>query len=108
MRDTTISDEDLKVAIANHGEMLTTLMLKTMANRHPHYKAITSELGNILLSQHIKLMKEVYEKIFSGDEDPKLIVRANVLNELFGIWSKIISSQDELINKLKGDFQNGR
>jgi hypothetical protein len=53
-------------------------------------------------------MKEVYEKIFSGDEDPKLIIKANVLNELFGIWSKIISSQDELINKLKGDFQNGR
>ena len=108
MRDTSISDEELIIAKENYGEMVATLMLKVMADRHPYYKAITSELGNILLSQHIKLMKEVYEKIFSGDEDPKLIIKANVLNELFGIWSKIISSQDELINKLKGDFQNGR
>jgi hypothetical protein len=108
MIDTSISDEDLKIAIANHGELLTTSMLNVMASRHPYYKAITSELGKILLSQHIKLMKDVYEKIFSGDEDPKLIIKANVLNELFGIWSKIISSQNELINKIKGDFQNGR
>jgi hypothetical protein len=75
-----------------------------MADRHPYYKAITSELGKILLSQHIKLTKEVYEKIFEGDKDPELIVKVKVLDEIFGIWAKIISAQDELINKLKGDF----
>ena len=108
MRDTSISDEDLKIAIENHGEMRTNMMLKVMADRHPYYKAITSELGQILLSQHIKLMKEVYEKIFSGDKNPDLIIKAVVLEELFGIWAKIISAQNELINKIKGDFQNGR
>jgi len=106
--DTRLSDEDLEIAIANHGKIRAEEMMSVMANRHPYYKAITSELGKILLSQHIKLMKEVYEKVFNGDEDPKLLMKATVLKELFDIWSKIITSQDELINKLKGDFQNGR
>jgi len=104
MNDTRLSDEDLNIAIANHGEARTHMMLKVMADRHPYYKAITSELGKILLSQHIKLTKEVYEKIFEGDKDPELIVKVKVLDEIFGIWAKIISAQDELINKLKGDF----
>ena len=104
MKDTTISDEDLQIAIANHGETRTSAMLKVMADRHPYYKAITSELGKILLSQHLQQMKDVYSKIFNGDKNPDLIIKATVLEELFGTWAKIISAQAELINKLKGDY----
>ena len=99
-----ISDEDLEIAIINHGEIRTKEMLKVLADRQPYFAVITSELGQILLTKHIAELKEVYNKIFNGDTSNELVLYAKALENVLSFWCKVISSQDELTKKIKGDY----
>lgn len=103
--DTRLSDEDIKISIEKRGKLLTRKILEVLSNRHPHYKAITSETGKILLSQHIELLQKAYSELIenNGDVRPEIRIRIEVLNDLFNIWAKIIESQEKLLNELKGE-----
>jgi len=99
-----ISDDDLKVAIINHGEVRTQKMLEVLVNRQPYYSVIKSELGQLLLKKHIDELKEVYDKIFEGDKDPELFLYVKALERVLDFWLKIISTQNELTKKIKGEL----
>ena len=98
------SDDDLKVAIINHGEIRAKKMLEVIVSRQPYYSVIKSELGQLLLKKHIDELKEVYGKIFEGDKDPELFLYVKALERVLDFWMKIISSQNELTRKLKGEM----
>ena len=99
-----LTDEEIKFSIEKRGQLLTTKILEVLASRHPYYKAITSETGKLVLSQHIELLQKAYSELIEGKGDVvEIRVRIEVLNDIFSIWAKIIESQEKLITTLKGE-----
>ncbi len=79
-----------------------TLTLSLLGRNQPAYEAITSPVGQVILSKVMAKMEIILEKITNLAETETERIEYKVLKDCFDDWAKIISTQQNAANKIKG------